>query len=292
MKKTLSILLIASAVILTGFKPEKKAYQIFDQNGKVVKYDKLVEKIAEADIILFGELHNNPIIHWLQFEITKDIYQNYNDFLALGAEMYEADDQIIINEYLGGHIDYKLLEKEAKLWPNDKTDYKPLLDFARENQLTFVATNIPRRYARMVSTDGFRAFNDLNDEAKKYIAPLPLKYDDKLPGYVQMRKMMAGMGHGKMSPENMAKAQASKDATMAHFILKNWIKDRTFIHYNGTYHSMNYEGIGWYLKQANPDLKVAVINAVEQKNIDELEKENLSTAHYIIAIPSDMTKTH
>ncbi len=292
MKKYIHISLLIILVIFTSFKADKKAYQIFDQNGKKLNYDKLLKELSKADIILFGELHNNPINHWLQFEVTKDIYENYNDFLALGAEMYEADDQLIVNEYLGGHIDYKLFEKEAKLWPNDKTDYKPLLDFARENQLTFVATNIPRRYARMVSRSGFRAFNDLNDKAKKYIAPLPLKYDDKLPGYVNMRKMMGSMGHSKMSPENMAKAQAAKDATMAHFILKNWMKDRTFIHFNGTYHSLNYEGICWYLKQANPTLKVATINCIEQKNITELNEENLSTAHYIIAVPENMTKTH
>ncbi len=274
-----------------GFKSDKKAYQIFDQNGKELSYDKLLKKISEADIILFGELHDNPINHWLQYEITKDIFEQYNQFLALGAEMYESDNQLIINEYLGGHIDYSSLENEAKLWPNDKTDYKPLLDFARENQLTFVATNIPRRYAKMVSKSGFRAFNDINEEAKKYIAPLPIEYDEKLPGYVELKKMM-GSGHGGISGENLAKAQAAKDATMAHFILKNYVKDRTFIHYNGAYHSKNYEGIVWYLKKANPDLKVATINCVEQDKIEELNKENLSTAHYIIATPSNMTKTH
>ncbi|MCB0400979.1 MAG: ChaN family lipoprotein [Flavobacteriales bacterium] len=284
------VLLLITAFTLVSFKSDKDAYQIFDQNGKKIDYDKLLKEISEADIIMFGELHNNPIIHWLQFEVTKDIYSQYNEFLALGAEMYEADNQLVINEYLGGHLDYKTLEKEAKLWPNDNTDYRPLLDFARENQLTFVATNIPRRYAAMVHKEGFRAFNDLNDEAKKYIAPIPFEYDDKLPGYANMIKMMGGHGNNKV--ENMARAQASKDATMAHFILKNWTKGKTFIHYNGAYHSMNYEGIVWYLKKANPDLKVATIHAVEQADISELAEENKSTAHYIIAVPETMTKTH
>jgi len=289
MNKKITILLI-TIFGLFGFKGDKAAYQIFDQNGKKVNYEKFVKKISEADVILFGELHNNPINHWLQYEVTKDIYEKYNDFLALGAEMYEADNQIIINEYLGGHIDYKLLKNEAKVWPNDETDYLPLLDFAVRNQLTFVATNIPRRYARMVSQQGFKAFNHLSDEAKKYIAPLPLKYDEKLPGYVKMKKMAA---HAKgMNGDFLAMAQASKDATMAHFILKNWVEGRTFIHYNGAYHSNNYEGILWYLKKANPDLKVATISCVEQEKIDALADENKSIAHYIIATPETMTKTH
>lgn len=285
--------ILFSALLLISFKSDKNAYQIFDQNGKKIGYEKFVKKIAEADIILFGELHNNPINHWLQYEVTKDIFEQYNDFLALGAEMYEADNQIIINEYLGGHVDYKTFSNEAKVWPNDETDYRPLLDFAFKNQLTFVATNIPRRYAKMVSQQGFKAFNHLTDEAKKYIAPLPFEYDEKLPGYVEIKKMMGGgHGHGGVSGENLAKAQAAKDATMAHFILKNWVAGRTFIHYNGAYHSNNFEGILWYLKKANPDLKVATINCVEQKEIEELLDENKATAHYIIATPETMTKTH
>jgi uncharacterized iron-regulated protein len=285
-------ILVVIAIAFFSFKTDKEVYQIFDQNGKVISYEKLLKKLSEADIILFGELHDNPINHWLEYEITKDIFEQYNEFLALGAEMYEADDQLIINEYLSGHVDYNVLEDDAKLWVNDKTDYNPLLNFARQNQLTFVATNIPHRYAKMVSKSGFRAFNDLNEQAKKFIAPIPLQYDEKLPGYAAMKKMMTGHGGSVNTAENIAKAQAARDATMAHFILKNWLKDRTFIHFNGAYHSKNYEGICWYLKQANPELKVATINCVEQKQLKELDKENLSTAHFIIATTESMTKTH
>ena len=56
--------------------------------------------------------------------------------------------------------------------------------------------------------------------------------------------------------QNLPKAQAIKDATMAHFILENWEKGKTFIHYNGSYHSDNFEGIVWYLKQENPNLYI------------------------------------
>lgn len=275
------------ALFLFAFCAEKEAFEVFNDIGKKSSYDKILKKAQEADIILFGELHNNPINHWLQLELTKDIFKKVNENLVLGAEMFEADDQLVINEYLGGHYNYEIFKKEAKVWPNNTTDYQPLLDFAVANQLTFIATNIPRRYANMVYKDGFRAFNDLNDDAKKYIAPLPIKYDEKLPGYVEMKKMAGGHGG-----DNLPKSQASKDATMAHFILKNWKKGRTFLHFNGSYHSNNFEGIMWYLKQANPDLKILTINCVEQKDLKDLEKEYEGTAHFIIATPESMTKTH
>lgn len=282
------LLVLLSTVFLFSFCPDnKEAYQVFDDLGKKSSYKKILKKAEEADIILFGELHNNPITHWLQFELTKDVFEQVNENIALGAEMFEADDQLVINEYLGGHYNYDIFKKEAKVWPNNETDYQPLLDFAVANQLSFIATNVPRRYANMVYKEGFKAFNHLTDDAKKYMVPIPFIYDEKLPGYVEMKKMAGGHGG-----DNLPKSQALKDATMAHFILKNWSKGRTFIHYNGAYHSNNFEGIMWYLKQANPDLKILTINTVEQKKIDELDKEHESTAHFIIATPESMTKTH
>lgn len=181
------------ALFLFAFCAEKEAFEVFNDIGKKSSYEKILKKAEEADIILFGELHNNPINHWLQLELTKDLHAKVLDGLVLGAEMFEADDQLIINEYLGGHYNYEIFKKEAKVWPNNTTDYQPLLDFAVANQLTFIATNIPRRYANMVYKDGFRAFNDLNDDAKKYIAPLPLKYDEKLPGYANMKRWLVVM---------------------------------------------------------------------------------------------------
>ena len=124
-------------------------------------------------------------------------------------------------------------------------------------------------------------------EAKRWIAPLPIKYDENLPAYKAIVKM--AKDHGS---ENLPKSQAIKDATMAYFILKNWKKGQTFIHYNGTYHSNNFEGIVWYLQQENPNLKIMTIASVEQEKIDSLAKENLNIANFIICTPSDLTKTY
>lgn len=102
--------------------------------------------------------------------------------------------------------------------------------------------------------------------------------------------MMGGAG-GHVN-ENLPRAQAVKDATMAYFILKNLKPGQTFLHFQGTYHSDNFEGINWYLKQAAPELKILTINSSEQTNIDTLSAENKNKADYILAIPESMTKTH
>ena len=285
------ILLVAVLAVIFAMTADKPAYRIFNAKGKKSSYSKLLNEAKNADIILFGELHNNPICHWLEYELTKDLFKAVKSNLILGAEMFEADNQLLIDEYITRKINRKSFESQARLWPNHKTDYRPLIDFAADSNLRFIATNIPRRYASIVSKKGFEGLNELKDEAKKYIAPLPIKYDAELDCYKNMLNMMGGMGGRRMNP-NLPKAQAAKDATMAHFILKNWEKGETFLHYHGSYHSDNYQSIVWYLKQQNPDLIILTIASVTQENCNKLFVESKNKADYIICIPERMTSTY
>ena len=266
------------------------AYQIYSQEGKSVKFSKMMKQIEEADIVLFGENHNNSIVHWMELQVTKAMYEQSNS-LVVSLEMLEADDQLIVNEYLAGKYDNKMFNDEAKMWNNYKTDYKPLVEFAKDNNLPVVAANIPRRYARMVYKRGVESLDSLTDEAKSYIAPLPMEIDLTLPGYKNMIETMASHAP-KASVENMARAQAAKDATMAHFILKAFNGSNHVIHYVGAYHSNNFDGINNYLNSANPNLKIITISVADQDSIDSLEDDNLNLANFIIAVPADMTKTY
>lgn len=284
------IFLLVAAFALMALKADKDAYRIFDQKGKKSSYTKMYRQALEADVILFGELHNNPICHWLQYELTADLISEKGESLFLAAEMFESDGQLILDEYLNGQITDKNFESQARLWPNYKTDYKPLVDLARDNKLKFVASNIPRRYASIVFRDGFEGLEKLDKHAKMFFPSFPVPYDPELPGYKEMMNMGGGMG-GHTS-DNFPKAQAIKDATMAHFILANLDEGKSCIHYHGTYHSNNFEGIVWYLNHYRPGLKLMTIASVEQESTDKLLEENEGLADYVLAIPSSMTKTH
>ena len=332
------LLLLSGFTALTAM-AQKPAYKLFREDGKKVKYEKMAEAAADADIVLFGEYHTNPISHWIQLELTKDLFEARGEALILGAEMFESDNQLIMNEYLAGQITEAKFEEEARLWKNYKTDYKPLVLVAKENELAFVATNIPRRYANMVFKRGVVSLDSLSDEAKSYMAPLPLEYDTSLNCYKQlmgsgsasvtkspmphtsMPKSPMGdsikpigdtikpmgeskmpMGESKMpmgtknpigghGSTNLADAQAIKDATMSHFILEHWQPGKLFIHYNGAYHSDEFESMNWFLIRAKPDLKIVTISTVSQDDIEMLEEESIGKADFIIAVPSTMTQT-
>lgn len=285
---TLLIFLLAGLSFQSAAQ-DKPAYTLFTKDGKVAEYRKMIAELTKADVVLFGELHDNSIDHWLELQVAKDLYAA-NPKITLGFEMFESDDQLVLNEYLAGTIEERHLLSEAKVWDNYKNDYKPLIEFAKEKNLKAVATNVPRRYANLVYRKGIDALNELPGEARHFIAPLPIVIDLELPGYKNMISSMGGHG-APGSGENIARSQAVKDATMAHLLLQNR-GEGIFIHYHGAYHSQNFEGIYWYLKKASPDLKIATIHSVLQDSIDKLEEKNKNTADYIICIPEDMTRTY
>lgn len=283
--RKINTLLFVFLITYSFFGQNKPVYKLYNAKGHKVSYQRMIKMLRKANVVLFGEHHNNPISHWLELEVTKDIYKTQK--VVLGAEMFEADNQMSLNNYLSGKINNKGLDTLARLWLNYKTDYKPLVDFAKKNKLEFIATNVPRRYASLVYKKGFLALNSLPKNEKLWIAPLPVKYDAALPGYVKMKTMMGGHGG-----ENLPKAQAIKDATMAYFISKNLEKKSTFIHFNGSYHSDNFEGIYWYLKNLNAALKIKTVSIVEQPNVKKFNKENKNLADFIIVVVESMTKTY
>ena len=283
MKNHILILLLATCAILNA--QDKKAYQLFDKKGRKVSFEKVVKAGLKTEVVLFGEFHDNPICHWLELELTKEIAAKKQ--VVLGAEMIEADNQIQLNEYLAGKITQKQLDSTARLWPNYKTDYKPLVDFAKSKKIPFIATNIPRRYASMVHKKGFESLESLTAEEKSWIAPQPIPYDKDLPGYTEMMTMM-----GEHTSPNMPKAQASKDATMAYFIVKNLNSESVFIHYNGSFHSDNFDGINWYLRKYQDGVAVLTIATVEQSDLKKLEKEHFNKADFILVVDENMTKTY
>jgi uncharacterized iron-regulated protein len=136
---------------------------------------------------------------------------------------------------------------------------------------------------------GLTALDSLPEEARAWIAPLPLEVDLELSGYKNMISQMKG--HGSGDPENLGTSQAVKDATMAHFILKNKTIDNVVFHVNGAYHSQDGEGIIWYIKRSKPETRIATIHIVEQVDIDRPDKENAAKADFIICVPENMTKT-
>jgi uncharacterized iron-regulated protein len=290
MKKIFFIAFIFSALTISA--QDLAAYKIYNSKGKEVSFKSLVKSANEAPIVLFGEFHDNPIAHWLQLELTQKMYATHGANLQLGFEMFEQDQQHLLNDYLQGKLTSEQYRDTMRLWPNYTTDYAPLLEFAKEKGLSCMATNIQRKYASLVFKKGRAALDTLPDAIKEQMAPLNFAFDTTLSQYQAMKEMGAHMGPGM--GWRMVEAQAIKDATMAHFILNNPGRNtRTVhLHFNGAYHSDFYQGIMWYLEQEVAPSEILTISTVSQANVQKLEKEHLGRADFIICVPSNMTSTH
>lgn len=295
MKKILLPLLIAA--IALSFKGEDKpAYVIYTADGKKVSYSKMLADAQGSDIVLFGEYHDNPISHWLELEMSKDLFKNWGANMVMGAEMFEADNQNGLQMYLDGKIADTTLPKVCRLWPNYDTDYRPFIDFAKDNKVPFIATNTPRKYANMVYKGGFDVLNPLPDSVKRWFAPLPIPYDSNERAYKDI--FANAGGHGG---QNLPKSQALKDATMGYNIASHWVPGKHFLHFHGSYHSDNRSGITWYVnhyaaktpvKGEMKGPKILVISTTQQPDITTLGKDDKGKGDYIICIPESMTRTY
>jgi uncharacterized iron-regulated protein len=264
-----------------------QAFVIYNSKGKKVSYKKMKKKILQGEYIFFGEYHDNPISHWLQYELLKDLHAQHGTSLKIAFEMLEQDQQMRLNDYMISKISDKEFKDSMRLWPNYKTDYQPIVQYAKENGLFCLASNVPRKYASLLFKKGRVALGTLSEVDKAYMAPLDFVVDSTLSQYAALLEAGQHMGGSRLM-----EAQAFKDATMAHFMKLNKRPGDIFYHLNGAYHSDFYQGIMWYVQQVEPQAKFVTISTVTQDSIKKMDKEHLGRADFIICVPESMTRTH
>ena len=292
--KQLSIILILMCLFQTSqlFSQHKPAYVIYTANGKKTTFEKLVESTENKELVLFGEFHDNPISHWLQLELTKEMYAEVGSNLQLGFEMFEQDQQELLSQYLLGNLTAKQFKDTMRLWPNYETDYAPIIDFAKTNKLFCVASNVQRKYASLLFKKGRKALDTLSLTIKSQMAPIDFIVDTTLSQYKEVYTMGGHMGVNMGM--NMVESQAFKDATMAQFIMANPGRKEgsVHLHFNGAFHSDFHQGILWYVQQKQVNIRVLTISTVTQEDVRKLDKEHLGRADFIICVPESMTRTH
>lgn len=272
-------------------KGELRAYALFDNTGAEITFDELIDRLTPYEAVFVGEIHNCPITHWLELKIAQALYEYHGKRLVIGAEMLESDTQLILDEYMQRLISPERFGAEARLWDNYETDYHPIILFAKEQGIPFVATNVPRRYANSVRNHGLGILDSLSEEAKRYLAPLPIPFEYDEEQSQTAFGMMAMLGHGG-DTRRLAEAQAVKDATMAWFIARNLKENNRFLHFNGNFHSDFHGGIIPYLERYRPGTQVVTIASGRQSEIDRLGEEQEGRADFYICVPEEMTNTY
>lgn len=258
-------------------------YILLGSEGQKISFDGLVRSALDADIVFFGEYHDQSIAHDLQLKLLEELHRAKPGNIILGMEMFETDVQVILDEYLSDIITQKKFEQEARIWNNYSSDYKPMVEFCKNHQIPVVATNVPGRYANAVYHRGPEVLQSLSMEAQKFLPPFPIHFNMEIPCYQKMIETMGGHGGS-----NIAYAQALRDASMAYQIGRVFQQGNTLLHINGSYHSDYEEGILYYLKRIHPQLKTLVITTVYSDNHETLQEENLGKGDIYLSIHSSL----
>lgn len=257
-----------------AFSQTPSKYSVFTGKGDASSIEAIVNALEGTDAVFLGELHDDSVGHAVQFEIFKKAVEKYypSRKVTLSLEMFESDVQIILDEYLKGLISENHFMLSSRPWGNYKTDYRPLVELAKEKRLDVVAANAPRRYVNMVSRGGREALNPLTKEAKKWLAPLP--YAEASDAYSKKFKALMGPSpEAQMGIDKILSSQSLWDATMADSVARSLKKNKgsLVVHLNGGFHTENRLGTVEHFLRYRKKAKALVVTI---KYVDDFKNFN------------------
>lgn len=269
------LLTILGACVFGQIAYNEEQFRAFDGKGNPVTIEQILTAIGENEAVFLGELHDDPIGHAVQAEIFRRAVAKYfpQRKIALSLEMFERDVQIVVDEYLNGLISEAHFLASSRPWANYKTDYRPMLELAKEKKLSVIAANAPRRYINIVSRYGREALKALSKDAKKFLPPLP--YAEPSEAYAKKFKALMGTSpEAQMGLDRILASQSLWDATMAYavatFIKKN--KKPLVIHLNGGFHTESRLGTVEHLLKYRSKTKALVITIKYDNNFKTFDK--------------------
>ena len=167
-------ILLFSSISLSG-QINSEHYKIYSVKlNKEVSLQDIAEDMTNADVLFFGEEHNDSVTHYLEAKMLEALYQKFKNQLVLSMEMFDRDVQNVVNEYLKDQIRERNFVKDARTWSNYR-DYRPMVEFAKTNQLDIICANAPTRYTNLAGRKGQGELKKLTKDAKNHFAPLPYK---------------------------------------------------------------------------------------------------------------------
>lgn len=259
-----------------------EAYTVYSTAGKkAISFSEMVSELGKAQVIFFGEQHDDSLGHRLQDALYTALLDAHGE-VTLSLEMFETDVQLVVDEYLQGFITQGKLIAEGRAWDDYLDHYHSMVETAKERGQKVVAANAPRRYVNLVSRKGLDALNELPKRSKQWLPPLPVQVGDST--YRARFDEIMGGGHG-MDMDRFFEAQCLWDGSMAYRVFKAWKgnKSTRILHLNGRFHT-DYRG-GTYaeLKRLSPRLKIMNISCFEVEDAEAVDwTEYAGIADFVI----------
>ncbi|MGO8991419.1 MAG: ChaN family lipoprotein [bacterium] len=132
---------------------------------------------AGKKIVYVGETHYLFPDHVMELDIIKDLHKRGRP-IAIGMEMFQRPFQKVLDDYIGGKIDEAEFLKGTeyfKRWAFDYHLYRPILLYARSENIPVIALNIPQEIVDKVFRSGL---DSLSEEERKSV-PSQMDFSDE-----------------------------------------------------------------------------------------------------------------
>lgn len=241
-------------------------YALVDANSQAISLAAMAESLRSSDVIFIGEYHSNHASHLFEMQLFATLHQLTRATqrpIVLSMEMFNRDQQKILNDYLAGKIGERYLIEEAPTWKNYRAAYRPLIEYAKQHAIAVVAANAASDIVRCIGRRGADYIDQLEPDKRQAVAEQAFA---DIPGYKdKFMGVMAGANH--TANERLQRsylAQLSRDNTMAESIARAYTEtpNSIIVHLSGTFHSEQSLGTVGALKRLQPTLKMSVISPI------------------------------
>ncbi len=173
----------------------------------------LLDRLATADLICFGERYAEPIDHWAELAVMFGLSERAElsgRSLGLGLQMWDVAAQPAIDRYAEGKLDEPtLLEltRWDRRWGHDYGLYRPTVALARAAG-GFIGLDAPRSAVRVVKRHGLDGLDPAEREALPQLDLDDPEHHDAFVAATRDRP-------SRRDPEHRYAARVLRDETMA-----------------------------------------------------------------------------
>ena len=187
--------------------------------GQATTFEALLERAAEARVVLLGETHDSHEHHRWQLQVITALHSRHPD-LVIALEMFPRRVQPALDRWVAGEIDEAEFLRAAEwrqIWRFDPALYLPIFHFARMNRIPLLAINVERSLIQAVSEDGYAAVPASEREGVSEPAPAIEAYEN----------MLLASWRDHLPPDKQQDAAlAQQDAGFRRFVESQLVWDR------------------------------------------------------------------
>ena len=193
------------------------------RSAKPASFINVVNRLAEAEVIVVGEEHDDLLAHRFQVELVRGLHQRC-PHLVLALEMVERDQQTPLDDYLEGVIDDRTFVEAVRSESRGQALFikhcLPLIQLAKQLDIPVVAANAPRPLVRAARIEGYEHLEAMPQETRR-LFDIPDQLDDG-PYRRRIEQLMwdAGSIINRDKIDAFMRAQELWDQTMACSVLQ------------------------------------------------------------------------